>query len=228
MRKDGQNLRRVNYQGITYLWPSNKPNYAAGLIDYLQSLGGVCSLNSAIELTGNSGALYWLESQGVLWVDHDAAGLWQCLSPYDHFLQLRALSMLNEIRLIGRVGKPPKIGNGVAMFSLATTMHWKDAAGVKQDKTQWHNVKAFNGLSDIVSRFVNTGRLVYVSGRLESSAYTDQSGMQKTAFYVVADKVRVLDSQQAQPQQANNSNWQVYQQQQNTQDFQDFDDEIPF
>jgi single-strand DNA-binding protein len=115
--------------------------------------------------------------------------------------------MLNETRLIGYVGKPPKMGNGVALFPMATTQKWTGKDGVKHEKTTWHNIKAFNGLSDIVGRFVNTGRLVLVCGRLDSEKYTDKNGIERTAHFIVADKIKVLDMPQAQPTQAQQSQY---------------------
>src|ERR1041384_8457107 len=50
---------------------------------------------------------------------------------------------LNKVILIGNLGNDPEVrsttgGNRVATFSLATSRTWNDAAGAKQEKTEWH------------------------------------------------------------------------------------------
>src|SRR5256885_1983288 len=49
----------------------------------------------------------------------------------------------------GNLGNDPEVksttrGNRVATFSLATSRAWNDAAGAKQEKTEWHRCVAWN------------------------------------------------------------------------------------
>ena len=59
-----------------------------------------------------------------------------------------------------------------ATFSLATSRSWNDAAGAKQEKTEWHRCVVWNTkssqLADIVERYVKKGDKLYVEGRIES------------------------------------------------------------
>src|ERR1700709_2862815 len=78
--------------------------------------------------------------------------------------------------LIGRVGKDPAVhtfndGSKRAAFNLATSETWKDAEGAKQERTQWHNVVAFNGLAKVVPDYVKKGDLVHVVGQNETRDY---------------------------------------------------------
>src|SRR5579864_9010047 len=70
---------------------------------------------------------------------------------------------LNKVTLIGNLGNDPEVrstsgGNRVATFSLATSRSWNDAAGSKQEKTEWHRCVVWNTkssqLADIVERYV--------------------------------------------------------------------------
>src|SRR5205085_2848698 len=68
----------------------------------------------------------------------------------------------------------------VATFSLATSRSWNDAAGSKQEKTEWHRCVVWNTkssqLADIVERYVKKGDKIYVEGRIEYRQWTDKDG----------------------------------------------------
>src|SRR5690242_15529463 len=87
--------------------------------------------------------------------------------------------------LIGNLGNDPEVrstsgGNRVATFSLATSRSWNDAAGSKQEKTEWHRCVVWNTkssqLADIVERYVKKGDKIYVEGRIEYRQWQDKDG----------------------------------------------------
>ena len=62
---------------------------------------------------------------------------------------------VNKVILLGNVGKDPEIrstggGTMVANFTLATSDRQKDARGNWQDRTEWHNLVAFQRTAEIV------------------------------------------------------------------------------
>ena len=92
---------------------------------------------------------------------------------------------LNKVTLIGNLGNDPEVrsttgGNRVATFSLATSRSWNDAAGAKQEKTEWHRCVVWNTkssqLADIVERYVKKGDKLYVEGRIEYRQWQDKDG----------------------------------------------------
>jgi single-strand DNA-binding protein len=92
---------------------------------------------------------------------------------------------LNKVMLIGNLGNDPEVrstsgGNRVATFSLATSRSWNDAAGAKQEKTEWHRCVVWNSkssqLADIVERYVKKGDKLYVEGRIEYRQWQDKEG----------------------------------------------------
>ena len=92
---------------------------------------------------------------------------------------------LNKVTLIGNLGNDPEVrsttgGNRVATFSLATSRSWNDAAGSKQEKTEWHRCVVWNTkssqLADIVERYVKKGDKLYVEGRIEYRQWQDKDG----------------------------------------------------
>jgi single-strand DNA-binding protein len=90
---------------------------------------------------------------------------------------------LNKVTLIGNLGNDPEVrsttgGNRVATFSLATSRSWSDAAGAKQEKTEWHRCVVWNTktsqLADIVEKYVKKGDKLYVEGRIEYRQWQDK------------------------------------------------------
>ena len=81
---------------------------------------------------------------------------------------------LNRAEVIGRLGADVTInhlvnGGRVANMSIATDESYVDRDGQKVDKTEWHRVVTFQpGLVDMLEKHARKGRLVYVSGVLQT------------------------------------------------------------
>ena len=83
---------------------------------------------------------------------------------------------LNRAELIGRLGADVTVnhlasGGRVANLSIATDESYIDraAGGERIDKTEWHRVVTFqDGLIDILMKHAKKGRLVYVSGKMQT------------------------------------------------------------
>ena len=81
---------------------------------------------------------------------------------------------VNKVILIGNLGKDPEVkytpsGMAVARFTLATNERYKDKEGNWQDKTEWHNLVAFQRTAEIVGEYLKKGRSVYIEGKLQTS-----------------------------------------------------------
>jgi single-strand DNA-binding protein len=93
---------------------------------------------------------------------------------------------LNEVRLIGNVGKDPDIrttqeGKEVASFTLATSDVWKDKlTGEKKERTEWHKIVVFvPQLVSVIKNYVKKGTRLYVCGSLQTRKWQDQSNVDK-------------------------------------------------
>ena len=99
--------------------------------------------------------------------------------------------MVNRVILIGNVGKDPETfnfagGGKVVSFSIATSENWRDQAGERQSRTEWHEVKIFHDqLGSIAEQYVKKGSKLYLEGQIESRKYTDSSGVNRTATEIV-------------------------------------------
>jgi single-strand DNA-binding protein len=106
-------------------------------------------------------------------------------------------SGVNRAILIGNLGADPELkttatGKQVAEFRLATTRKWSDAQGQLQQATEWHRVKVWGRMADLVGKFLSKGRQVYVEGRIETRKWVDKEGHDRYTTEIVAHQVIFL------------------------------------
>ncbi len=105
---------------------------------------------------------------------------------------------VNKVILVGNLGKDPEVkytpsGVPVAKFSLATSERYKDKAGEWQERTEWHNIIAWQRLAEIVGEYVKKGSKLYIEGKLQTSTWEDkQSGEKKYRAEIVARDLVLL------------------------------------
>ena len=108
------------------------------------------------------------------------------------------MGSLNKVMLIGRLGKDPEIrytqsGSAVANFSLATSEFSKDKQGQKQERTEWHNIVAWEHLADLAQNYLKKGKQVYIEGRLQTRSWEDPQGQKRYTTEIVASTMQFLD-----------------------------------
>jgi len=91
---------------------------------------------------------------------------------------------VNRVTLLGNVGKDPEIrstpgGTMVASLTLATSDRFQDAQGNWQDRTEWHNLKAFKRTAEIVRDYVKKGSKLYIEGKITTNSWDDKESGQK-------------------------------------------------
>ena len=119
---------------------------------------------------------------------------------------------VNKVTLIGRLGRNPETrympnGDAVCNFSVATDESRKDAQGNRQERTEWHNITMYRRLAEIAAQYLKKGSLVYLEGKIQSRKYTGKDGVERTAYDIVANEMKMLgggqDGQTALASQAN-------------------------
>ena len=107
--------------------------------------------------------------------------------------------MINKVILVGRLGKDPEIrstpgGKTVAKFTVATDERYTDKSGEKQDRTEWHNIVAWDRLGEICGQYLKKGKLVYIEGSLRTDSWDDkESGQKRYRTEIVAREMKMLD-----------------------------------
>lgn len=112
------------------------------------------------------------------------------------------MSDLNRVMLIGRLGKDPEQrympnGKAVVNFSVATSESWKKD-GEKQERTEWHNVVAFDKLAEICGQYLQKGSQVFVEGKLATRKWQDKEGKDRYTTEIVASGMQMLGGRQQQ------------------------------
>ena len=121
--------------------------------------------------------------------------------------------MLNKVILIGRLGRDPETrlmpnGEAVCNFSVATSEKYTDKNGQRQEATEWHNVTMYRKLAEIAGQYLEQGSQVYIEGKIKSRKYTDKNGVERTAYDIIANELKMLGgntqtpAQKPQPAQA--------------------------
>ena len=112
------------------------------------------------------------------------------------------MGSVNKVILIGNLGKDPELrttpqGTSLARFSVATTSVWKDSSGAKKEKTEWHDVVAWERLAQICGEYLHKGKQVYVEGSLQTRTWEDQNGQKRYKTEIKANNVVMLGSRDA-------------------------------
>jgi single-strand DNA-binding protein len=107
---------------------------------------------------------------------------------------------VNKVILVGNVGEDPEVkyspsGTPIAKFSLATNEKYKDRSDQWQERTEWHNIVAWQRLAEIVGEYVKKGAKLYIEGKLQSSSWQDRdNGTKKYRTEIVARDLVLLGS----------------------------------
>lgn len=114
--------------------------------------------------------------------------------------------MLNKVILIGRLGREPELrympnGEAVCNFSVATSESWKDQSGQRQEKTEWHNITMYRKLAEIAGQYLTKGSQVYLEGKIQSRKYQGKDGIERTAYEIIANEMKMLGGNAQAPAQ---------------------------
>ena len=105
---------------------------------------------------------------------------------------------VNKVILVGRLGRDPETrytsgGQAVANFTLATDETYKDRAGERQKRTEWHRIVLWGKLAEIAQQYVKKGQLIYIEGRLQTRQWEDKrDGQKRTTTEIVGTTMRML------------------------------------
>jgi single-strand DNA-binding protein len=104
---------------------------------------------------------------------------------------------VNKVILVGRLGRDPETrytssGQAVCNFTLATDETYKDRAGERQKRTEWHRIVVWAKQAEIAQQYLHKGSLIYVEGRIQTRQWDDREGQKRTTVEIVASNFRML------------------------------------
>ena len=101
---------------------------------------------------------------------------------------------MNRVLLVGRLTRDPELrslpsGKAVANFVVATNEFRGDGAG---ERTEYHNLVAWDRLAEICGQYLSKGQLVDVEGRLQTRQWDDDGGVRHWKTEVVVNALEML------------------------------------
>lgn len=102
---------------------------------------------------------------------------------------------MNKVVLIGRLTKDIELkytpnGVAVASFYLAVNRNFTNSQGERE--ADFIPVQVWRKQAENCAKYLGKGRLVAVSGRIQTRSY-EQDGQRRYTWEVVADEVKFLD-----------------------------------
>ena len=99
---------------------------------------------------------------------------------------------MNNVSLIGRLGKDPEVrntssGKTVANFTLAVDYGFGD-----RKTTSWIPVHVWEKTAELAGKFLAKGSQVAVEGRLQQRSWEDRDGNTRSVLEVVGDRLDFL------------------------------------
>ncbi|MFH0792207.1 MAG: single-stranded DNA-binding protein [bacterium] len=103
---------------------------------------------------------------------------------------------LNKVILIGRVASVPEMrttptGQNVTSFRMATNRNWVDKNGQKQEQSEFHGIVLWGKLAETASRFLTSGSLVMIEGRLQTRSWQDNSGATRYRTEIIGERLQL-------------------------------------
>ena len=140
------------------------------------------------------------------------------------------MASLNLCQFIGNVGKIESryLSNGdqVVNLSLACNDYYKDKNGEKQERTEWVSVAIYGKLAEITAQYVQKGKQIYISGRMQTRKWTDKQGIERYTTDIIATDMKMLGSASDHQKQSASDPKQT--EHNHERRFDDIDDDIPF
>lgn len=102
---------------------------------------------------------------------------------------------MNSINIIGRLTRDADLkntGTAVCKFTVAVDRDFKNKAGEKE--ADFINCTLFNKAAESLSQYLVKGKLVGISGRVQTGNYTNKDGVKVFTFDVMVEKTKFLDS----------------------------------
>ncbi len=111
------------------------------------------------------------------------------------------MASLNKVLILGNLGADPDMrttgsNQVVATLSVATNERWTDAAGVKQERTEWHKVVVWGRQAEFCGQYLQKGSAVFIEGRIQTRSWEDKDGQKRYSTEIVANNLQLVSTSQ--------------------------------
>lgn len=87
-------------------------------------------------------------------------------------------------------------GEAVTNLSIATNEKWKDKAGNKQEKAEFHNLVFYRRLAEVAGEYLKKGAQIYVEGKLATRKWQDKEGKDRYTTEIIVNELQMLGGKQ--------------------------------
>ena len=99
---------------------------------------------------------------------------------------------MNKVSLMGRLTATPELkqtqsGNSVVSFCVAVDRRFQGQDGKRE--TDFINCVAWRKTAEFIAKYFGKGRMIAISGAIQTRKYTDRDGKDRMATEVIADEV---------------------------------------
>ena len=105
-------------------------------------------------------------------------------------------SRRNRFQIEGNLGKDAELKKAehseVAKFAVAVNERWTDKSKVKHERTDWFFVEVW-GPAATFAAGLKKGTPVSIEGKVRTGEYTDENGVKRYTWTVIADSIRKID-----------------------------------
>ena len=106
-------------------------------------------------------------------------------------------NLRNQVQLIGNLGSNPIVkelsnGNKVARITIATNEQYTNNKGEIIKETQWHTLVAWNNQAVFAEKYLEKGKEICVSGKLNNRSYEDSEGNMRYVTEIVVNNFLLL------------------------------------
>ena len=104
----------------------------------------------------------------------------------------------NQCNFTGRLAKNPTShqttsGIEISNFCIAVGRSWKNKeTGVKEERTEWINIVAFNGLAGVCNQYLTKGQQVRVTGEFTTRKWQDKDGNERYSSEIKCNDLQML------------------------------------
>ena len=100
--------------------------------------------------------------------------------------------MFNLVVLTGRLTADPELkttpnGISVTSFSIAVSRRYRSGEATETD---FINIVAWRQTAEFITKYFKKGTMIGIEGSIQTRRYTDKNGNNRTAFEVVANKLK--------------------------------------
>lgn len=103
---------------------------------------------------------------------------------------------MNSVNIIGRMVADAELrytpkGTAVGSLRIAVDRDRKNEAGERE--SDFFTVSMWSGTAEFAANYLGKGRLIAISGRLQTRSWTTQDGQKRTVVEIVATQIKALD-----------------------------------